>query len=113
MAEANKTVWAHFPETAMWRLIRTIDTAVVEPQNEFTEARAPIVPDDSGLQVPVKHDPAKHLRGRNMMRNMLEKVSGIILLIVCANFSLTMSFNLLFIINYFLQMTRLLFRILV
>ena len=37
----------------------------------------------------------------------LEKVSGIILLIICANFSLTISFNLFFIIIYFTHMVRL------
>ena len=56
MAEANKTPLAHFMETATWRLLRPIDTPVVEPQNEFTGARAPTVPDDSDVQVPVKHD---------------------------------------------------------
>ena len=37
-------------------LIRPIDTPVVEPHNEFTESRLPKVPDDSEVQVPVKHD---------------------------------------------------------
>ena len=29
---------------------------MVEPQNEFTVARAPIVPDESEVQLPVKHE---------------------------------------------------------
>ena len=29
---------------------------MVEPQNEFTVARAPIVPDESEVQFPVKHE---------------------------------------------------------
>ena len=31
MDEANKTALAHFPEMAVWRLIRPIDKAVVDP----------------------------------------------------------------------------------
>ena len=56
MDEANKTALANFPETVMWRSLRPIDTPVVEPQNEFAGARSPTVPDDSDVQVPVKHD---------------------------------------------------------
>ena len=41
------------------------------------------------------------------MVNVLEKAGGIILLIVCENFSLTMSFNLFCIIIYFKNMVRL------
>ena len=33
MTKVKKTAQANFPETAMWRLLRPIDTAVVEPQN--------------------------------------------------------------------------------
>ena len=40
----------------MWSLLIPIDTDVVEPQNEFTGARSPTVPYDSGVQVPVKHN---------------------------------------------------------
>ena len=40
MAESNKTTLAHFPETAMWRLLRLINTDVVDPKNEFTGDRA-------------------------------------------------------------------------
>ena len=29
---------------------------MVEPQNEFTVTRAPIVPDESEVQFPVKHE---------------------------------------------------------
>ena len=42
------------------------------------------------------------------MVNVLEKTSGIILLILCTQFSLTMFLNLLFIIIYFTHMVRLL-----
>ena len=56
MAEANKNAFAHFPETEMWRLLRPIDTAVVEPQNEFVGARAPTVPYYSGDFVPLSND---------------------------------------------------------
>ena len=56
MAEANYTNLAHFMVMATWRLLRPIDTSAVYPQNEFTGAREPTFPDDSGVQVPVKHD---------------------------------------------------------
>ena len=56
MAKSKKTTLTHFPEVATWRLLRPIDTAVVEPQNEFAGARAPTVPYDSAVQVPIKHD---------------------------------------------------------
>ena len=39
----------------MWHTLIPIDTPVMEPQNEFTGAGAPTVPDDSDVQVPVKH----------------------------------------------------------
>ena len=45
------------------------------------------------------------------MGNVLEKVSDIILLIICANFSLTMSSNLFIIIIYFMQMVMLRIRL--
>ena len=41
------------------------------------------------------------------MGNVLENVSGIILLIVCANFNLTIYFILFFILIYFTHMVRL------
>ena len=39
----------------MWRLLRKIDTPVVDHQNKFAVARAKTLPDDSEAQVPVKH----------------------------------------------------------
>ena len=57
ITEANRTALGHFlSETKTWSLLGPIDTAVVEPQNEFAGARAPTVPDDSEVQMPVKHD---------------------------------------------------------
>ena len=56
MAEANKTALAHFPETAMWRLLKTTNTAVVEPQKQFSGAKAPTILYESGVQVTAKHD---------------------------------------------------------
>ena len=55
MAELKKG-FDVFLDKAMWRLLRPIETPVVEPQNEFTVARAPTVSDDSEVQVPVKHN---------------------------------------------------------
>ena len=49
----------------------------------------------------------RHLRQRTLIESLLVKVSYIILLIFCAIFSLTMSFNLFFIIVYFVQIVRL------
>ena len=46
----------NFPETATWCLLRPIDTPVVDSHNEFTGSREPTIPDDSYVQVPVKHD---------------------------------------------------------
>ena len=43
-------------DTATWRLLRTIKTYMVEPQNELTESRGPEVPNNSGVQVTMKHD---------------------------------------------------------
>ena len=40
----------------MWLLIIPIDTSMVYPHNEFTGAKAPKVPDESDVQVPVNHD---------------------------------------------------------
>ena len=39
-----------------WLSLIPIKTSVVEPQNEFTVDRAPIVPDESEVQFPVKHE---------------------------------------------------------
>ena len=33
MDKSNKSALAHFPETEIWLLLRTINTPVVEPQN--------------------------------------------------------------------------------
>ena len=44
MAEANKTALDRLPETAMWRFLRPINTAVVDSQYEFTGDMAPTVP---------------------------------------------------------------------
>ena len=41
MAKAIENALAHFLEMSTWRLLRTIDTPVVEPQNKFAVARAP------------------------------------------------------------------------
>ena len=42
--------------TATWRLLRKKKTSMVEPQNELTESRGPKVPNNSCVQVPMKHD---------------------------------------------------------
>ena len=39
----------------MWCALRPTKTTVVEPQNKFAADRAPIVPDNSEVHVPVKH----------------------------------------------------------
>ena len=80
----------YFPETATWHSLKPINTPVVEPQNEFSGARAVTFPYDSDVQVCQRiMTSARHLIGINVMEDCLEKLSGIILLIVCANFSLT------------------------
>ena len=56
MAEANKNALAYSTETSMWRLLRQTNIAVVEPQNELAGARAPTVPDESDVQVLMKHE---------------------------------------------------------
>ena len=56
MYESNKKALAHYTETLTCRSLRLIKTPVVEPQNEFTGARAPTVPYGSDVQVPVKYD---------------------------------------------------------
>ena len=56
MSASKKTAVAHLPETAMLRLVRLIDTAIVYPWNEFARARTQRVLDDSYIQVPAKHD---------------------------------------------------------
>ena len=62
---------------------------------------------ESDVQVLVKHVFSETFEREDSMGNVLEKVSDIILLIICANFSLTMSFNLFFIAIYFTHMLRL------
>ena len=39
----------------MWSMFRPIETPIGDPQNEFTAARAPTIPYESELQVPVNH----------------------------------------------------------
>ena len=56
MEETNKTALAHFLEIAMWRLLRLINTAVVDTSNEFTGYMAQKFLDDSYIKVPVKYD---------------------------------------------------------
>ena len=56
MAESNKTTLAHFPGTATCHLLRQINTVVLDPHDKLTGDRGPTVPDDSVVQVPVKHD---------------------------------------------------------
>ena len=56
MAESEKNFLVHIPETGTCRLLRPINTAVVEPQKKFAGAWAPTVPYDSDVEVPVKHD---------------------------------------------------------
>ena len=56
IAKSNKTTLAHFLETEIWRLLRTINKAVVQPQNELSGARSPIVPYAGDVQVAVNHD---------------------------------------------------------
>ena len=56
MAKGNKNDFAHFPETAMWRSLMPINTPVVDPHNGFAGARESTVPDESYIQVTVKHD---------------------------------------------------------
>ena len=52
----KKTSLANFPEKGTWHLLRPIPTAVVESYNEFTGDRTPTVPDNSYVQISVKHD---------------------------------------------------------
>ena len=56
MVEANKTTLAHFTEMAMRSLLIPINTALLEPKKNLSGNRAPTIPDDSKVQVPVKHD---------------------------------------------------------
>ena len=56
MAEPIKNALLHFLETATWNLLRPIDTPVMGHQNKFSVARAPTVPDESEVQVPLNHD---------------------------------------------------------
>ena len=79
MSEANKTALAHFTETETWSLLRPINTAVVEPHNEFTGAGEPTVPNYSDIQVPVKHDFSETFERKKFDGNFLIKVSFIIL----------------------------------
>ena len=56
MDKDKKTTLAHILETSMCCFLRTINTAMVDTQNEFTGDRAQKVPYDSDAQVPVKHE---------------------------------------------------------
>ena len=56
MTEAKKTDLAHLMETAIWRLLRPINTVVVDPQNKITGVQSPTTTYNSDVQVPVKHD---------------------------------------------------------
>ena len=52
MDKAKKIALAHFTEVETWILLRTINTPMVEPQNESRVNRVPTVPDEIGVQVP-------------------------------------------------------------
>ena len=56
MVKANTTALAHSTEMAIWRLLIPTNTALLEPQKNLSGARAPTVPHDSEVQVPVKHE---------------------------------------------------------
>jgi hypothetical protein len=45
-----------FPPTARWRTLETQTEEVPEPHNRFPGARAPTVPEEDALHVPVKHN---------------------------------------------------------
>ena len=101
MAKYNKNALETFPETATWRSLRPIDTTAVEPQNGFSVARVTTVPDNSEMQITVKHDFSETFDRENIVGKQLAKVSCIILFLVCENFSLTMSLTFFFIFIYF------------
>ena len=56
MDKSNKKYLSYFLETVTWGGLRLIKTHVVDPQNEFTAARAPTFPENSEVQVTVEHD---------------------------------------------------------
>ena len=56
MGEANKNYLAYFLETTTWRTLRLIFIPVVDPNNAFAADRAPTVPYDSVVQVPVNRE---------------------------------------------------------
>ena len=82
MAKAKKTALAYFPVTSTWRSLILIDIPVVDPQNEFKEARSSTALYDRYVQVPVKHDFSETFYREKFDGFFLEKVSGIILLII-------------------------------
>ena len=55
MEKSNKSALAHFPQAQTWLFLITINTPVLGTQNELTGTRVPIVPYESGVQVPQKH----------------------------------------------------------
>ena len=56
MVEANNTALAHLTEMVMWILLIPINIDLLDPHKILSGARAPTVPDESEVQVPVKHD---------------------------------------------------------
>ena len=93
MDEDNKKALSCFTETATWPFLRPIKTPVVEPQNGFAVARAPIGLDDSEVRVTVNHDFSETFERDQLDGKQLAKVGCIILPHVCANFILTISLN--------------------
>ena len=91
MDKDNKKSLSCFTETATWRFLRPIKTPVVEPQNGFTVARAPKVPDESEVRVTVNHDFSETFEKDQLDGKQLAKVGCIILPRACANFILTIS----------------------
>ena len=107
MVESKKTHLAHFPywqrgarsdqSIQLWWSIRMNLQGLGYQQSQMTVM----------YRCQWTMNSVRHFRVRNLMVNLLEKVSGIILLIICANFSLKMSFNFLFNIIYFTRMLML------
>ena len=56
MVKANMTALANFTDMEMWRLLIPTNTDLLEPHKNLSGARSPTVPNDSEVQVPVKHD---------------------------------------------------------
>ena len=66
-------LWHIFLETVTCSLLRLINTAVVELQNELTGSRSPTVPDDSFIHVPMKHDFSEAFERENFDDNIFGK----------------------------------------